>query len=67
MERKLSAWDLIDEILTEMSDQNFKFWASDRVDFRDILIDEIKDYIVREDITITNHQPEREEESGEWA
>lgn len=66
MTRKLSAWDLVDEVLTEMSDQNFKFWASDRIDFRDILIEEIKDYVVREDLIITSDYPERDEESGEW-
>lgn len=63
---RLSAWDLIDEVLTEMSDVNFGYWSKDRLEFRNILIDEVKDYIVREDLTITNEQPERDEETGEW-
>lgn len=65
-ERRLTAWNVVDEVLTEMNDQNFAWWSKDRLEFRDILIDEIKDYIVREDLTITNEQPERDEESGEW-
>lgn len=65
-ERRLTAWNVVDEVLTEMNDQNFAWWSKDRLEFRDILIDEIKDYIVREDLTITNEQPERDEESEEW-
>lgn len=65
-ERRLTAWNVVDEVLTEMNDQNFAWWSKDRLEFRDILIGEIKDYIVREDLTITNEQPERDEESGEW-
>ena len=64
--RRLTAWELIDEVMTEMNDQNFAWWSKDRIEFRNILIDEVKDYIVREDLTITNEQPERDEETGVW-
>ena len=66
MSNKISAWDLIDEVLTEMNDQNFAWWSKDRIEFRNILIEEVKDYIVREDLFVTNEQPERDEETGEW-
>lgn len=66
MDNKISAWDLIDEVLTEMNDQNFGWWSKDRIEFRNILIEEVKDYIVREDLFVTNEQPERDEETGEW-
>lgn len=63
---RISAWNLIDEVMTEMSDQNFAWWSKDRIEFRNILIEEVKDYIVREDLFVTNEQPERDEETGEW-
>ena len=66
MSNKISAWDLIDEVLTEMSDQNFGWWSKDRLEFRNILIEEVKDYIVREDLSVTDEQPVRNEETGEW-
>ena len=65
-ERSLTAWDLVDEVLTEMNDDNFRWWTKDRLEFRNILIDEIKDYVAREDIVVVDSLPERDEESGEW-
>lgn len=60
MSRKLTAWDLVDEVLTEMTDTNYGYWSKDRIEFRDILIGEIQDYILQEDITVTSDQPERD-------
>lgn len=58
--RKLSAWDLVDEVLTEMSDGNFDRWTTDRLAFRGILIGELKSYIQTENIEITNTDLEGE-------
>lgn len=60
--RKLSAWDLIDEVLTNMNDINFQVWSKDRLGFRDALIEEIKLYILEEDVLVTQEQPENEGE-----
>lgn len=60
--RRLSAWDLVDEVMTEMSDANFGWWSSDRITFRNALIDEVKRYIVEEEIEVTNPEPEIDEE-----
>jgi hypothetical protein len=60
--RKLSAWDLIDEVLTNMNDINFQVWSEDRLGFRDALIEEIKLYILEEDVLISQEQPENEGE-----
>ncbi len=59
--RKLSAWDLVDEVLTEMSDENFQYWATDRIAFRNVLIGELKDYIETEGIEIVDTEIEGEE------
>ncbi len=59
--RKLSAWDLVDEVLTEMSDENFQYWATDRITFRNVLIGELKDYIETEGIEIVDTEIEGEE------
>lgn len=56
--RKLSAWDLIDELVTEMSDENFGYWSKDRIEFRNILISEIKNKIVDEDIEVVHREVE---------
>lgn len=66
MQHKTTAWNLIDEVLTEMTDTNFGFWATDRIKFRDILIEELKDYIVREGVILSDEVPERDERTGEW-
>lgn len=58
--RKLTAWDLVDEVLTEMTDQNFRNWASERLGFRGVLIAELKDYIKTENIEIVNTELEGE-------
>jgi hypothetical protein len=58
--RELTAWDLVDEVLTEMTDTNYGYWSKDRLEFRNILIDEIRDYILQEDITVKPDQPERD-------
>jgi hypothetical protein len=58
MTRKLSAWDLVDEVLTEMSDNNFSHWSKDKIEFRNILIGEIKNYIVEEDIEVVDTEVE---------
>jgi hypothetical protein len=58
--RKLTAWDLVDEVLTEMTDQNFRNWASERLGFRSVLIAELKDYIKTENIEIVNTELEGE-------
>lgn len=50
--RQLSAWDLIDEVMTEMSEQNFSYWSKDKIEFRNSLIQEIKGYIVEQDIEV---------------
>lgn len=63
---KTTAWNLVDEVLTEMTDTNFGFWATDRIKFRDILIEELKDYIVREGVILSDEVPERDERTGEW-
>lgn len=61
MSRELTAWDLVDEVLTEMTDTNYGYWSKkDRLEFRNILIDEIRDYILQEDITVKPDQPERD-------
>lgn len=66
-ERRLTAWEVVDEVLTEMSDENFARWSKDRLEFRNILIDEIKDYVVIEDdVVVVDALPERDEETGEW-
>lgn len=66
-ERRLTAWELIDEVVSLMSDENFDRWSKDRLTFRDILIDEIKDYVVVEDdVVVVDAMPERDEETGEW-
>jgi hypothetical protein len=61
MRRKQSAWNLVDEVLTEMSDLNFSNWATDRIKFRDALIQEIKEYIREEDLEIIGEMPEERE------
>ena len=61
MRRKQSAWNLVDEVLTEMSDLNFSNWATDRIKFRDIFIQEIKEYIREEDLEIIDEMPEERE------
>jgi hypothetical protein len=61
MRRKQSAWNLVDEVLTEMSDLNFSNWATDRIKFRDIFIQEIKEYIREEDLEIIGEMPEERE------
>lgn len=61
--RKLSAWDLIDEVLTEMSDTNFQAWATDRLGFRNALITEVKNYILEEDVFVSQEQPQNEGEN----
>lgn len=48
MTRKLTAWELVDELLTEMNDTNFRIWSKDRIAFRNILIDEMKQYLREE-------------------
>ena len=58
MTRKLSAWDLVDEVLTEMSESNFSNWSKDKIEFRNILIGEIKNYIVEEDIEVVDTEVE---------
>lgn len=65
MSRKLTAWDLVDEVLTEMTDTNYGYWSKDRLEFRNILIDEIRDYILQEDIIVKSDQPERDGD-GQW-
>jgi hypothetical protein len=62
MRRKQSAWNLVDEVLTEMSDLNFSNWATDRIKFRDIFIQEIKEYIREEDLEIIGEMPEEGEQ-----
>jgi hypothetical protein len=62
MRRKQTAWNLVDEVLTEMSDLNFSNWATDRIKFRDIFIQEIKEYIREEDLEIIGEMPEEGEQ-----
>jgi hypothetical protein len=56
--RKLSAWDLIDEVMTDMSEQNFGYWSEDKISFRNALIEEIKGYIVEQDIELVDTEIE---------
>lgn len=56
MSRKLTAWDLLDEVLTEMNDTNFRNWSESRLGFRNILIGELKEYINREGVVVVNGQ-----------
>jgi len=50
--RKLSVADVVDEIMTEMTDGTFRMNATDRISFRDLLIQEIKDKLKNEEIEI---------------
>ena len=59
MSRRLTAWDLVDEVLTEMTDTNFNYWKDSRLGFRDILIGELKEYIDREGVVLVNENGEQ--------
>lgn len=59
MKRQLSAWDLVDEVITEMSDENFSYWATERTKFRNILISEIQNYIETENVEVIDIPTER--------
>jgi hypothetical protein len=65
--RKLAAWDVLDEVLTDMSDANFKFMPDDRLKFRNALIDEIKQYLLdNPDIVVVNEEVYSEEDIAEY-
>jgi hypothetical protein len=51
-QRKLTAFDLVDEILTEMDDLPFGSYSKDRITFRNYLIFEIKNKLENEEIEI---------------
>jgi len=45
VKRKLSVWNVVDEVMTDMSDANWGYWSKDRISFRNALIEEIKHYV----------------------
>lgn len=62
-ERKLSAWDLVDEVLSEMSDENFGYLPKDRIRFRNALIEEVKEYLRQNgEIVVAHEEPENPDE-----
>ena len=52
MARKMRVQDIIDEIMTDMTDMTFKVNAHDRINFRDLLILEIKSKLKEEEFEI---------------
>jgi hypothetical protein len=66
MTRKLSAWDLVDEVLTDMSDIQYQIWAKDKIKFRNALIEEIKNYILTEEIEVQHEELYTEEDVAEY-
>ena len=64
--RNLSAWDLVDEVLTDLSDINFEFLPKDRIGFRNALIEEVKQYLIdNPEITVVDEEIETEEVRAE--
>lgn len=63
--RKLSVWNLVDEVMTDMSDTNWGYWSKDRISFRDALIEEIKLYIIDSEEELEIHT-EVEEDDKVW-
>lgn len=65
--RNLSAWDLVDEVLTEMSDANFEFLPKDRLKFRNALIEEVKEFLRdNSDVVVVHEEQDTEEEIAEY-
>jgi len=52
MKRKMRVQDIVDEIMTEMTEMTFKVNAQDRIGFRDLLIMEIKAKLQEEEFEI---------------
>lgn len=63
--RKLSVWNLVDEVMTDMSDTNWGYWSKNRISFRDALIEEIKLYIIDSEEELEIHT-EVEEDDKVW-
>jgi hypothetical protein len=65
--RNLSAWDVIDEVLTEMSDRAFSLLPDNRLIFRNALIQEVKQYLIENsDIVVVHEEQDTEEEVAEY-
>jgi hypothetical protein len=52
MARKMRVIDIVDEVMTEMTEMTFKVNAKDRINFRDLLIMEIKAKLQEEEFEI---------------
>jgi hypothetical protein len=52
MARKMRVIDIVDEVMTEMTEMTFKVNAQDRINFRDLLIMEIKSKLKEEEFEI---------------
>lgn len=61
--RKMRVRDIVDEIMTDMTDMTFAVNAKDRINFRDLLIMEIKSKLREENFEII---PDDENEEYDW-
>jgi hypothetical protein len=52
MIRKMRVIDIVDEVMTDMTEMTFKVNAKDRINFRDLLIMEIRSKLTEEQFEI---------------
>lgn len=61
--RKMRVRDIVDEIMTDMTDMTFAVNAKDRINFRDLLIIEIKSKLREENFEII---PDEDNDEYDW-